>query len=401
MSEFSGELGHDALSPNRNRALSSGNSADGSGHSMNRTPAHAFENVKVKSYSHKPNIIPPYVLDTLTQAHYKQQLDNSNVNAQQTNTNPSIRTSQSKVDDEEQYASFSNDPFVKSMGNNWNNLLRSVEQRTAYAPGRMKFDDDFNGDWKLDGPWGGEDRLKTALLGQSSTEEDSYMSEELGCLGFFRRNKTVSKNMDHDHPKVRSKAGYWMSDEKRKDVAPLLKRIFVQNPLFPLLLRILVICFSACALALACSIFVLSKHKYNGKSVDQQPSTIMAIVVQCCAIVYLIYIAYDEYSGKPLGLRNPLGKMKLIMLDLLFIIFSSANLSLAFNTLYDGEWVCAEDDTPALKSLGIFTPIVSSICRRQRALAALLFLILCLWVLTFTISIVRVVDRVSVSPRND
>lgn len=401
MAEVGGEGNQGIPSSGRNRVLSSGNSLDDSRYSLSKTPANAFENTKIKSYSHKPNIIPPYVLDTLTQAHYKDQLNNNNVNTHQTDTNPSLKTTHSKIDDEEQYMSFANDPFVKSMNNNWHNLLRSVEQHTAYAPGRMKLDDDFNGEWKLDGPWGGEDRLKTALLGQSSTDEDSYVADEMVCFGFFGKKKNTSKELDHDHPKVRSKAGYWMSDEKRKDVVPMLKRIFVQNPLVPLLLRILIICFSACALAVACSIFVLSRHRYEGKIVDQQPSTIMAIVVQCCAIVYLIYISYDEYSGKPLGLRNPLGKMKLIMLDLLFIIFSSANLSLTFNTLYDGEWVCANDDTPGLKSLGIFTPIVSSICRRQRALAAFLFLVLCLWMLTFTISIVRVVDRVSVSPRND
>lgn len=401
MSELDGEQNQGVPNSGNNRVLSSGTSLAESRQSFTKAPTHAFDNTKVKSYSHKPNIIPPYVLDTLTQAHYKDQLNNTNLNSNQAEPNPSLKTSHSKIDDEEQYMSFSNDPFVKSMNNNWHNLLRSVEQRPAYAPGRMKLDDEFNSDWKLDGPWGGEDRLKTALLGQSSTEEDTYIADDIGCFGCFGKKENVSKDLDHDYPKVRSKAGYWMSDEKRKDVVPMLKRIFVQNPLVPLLLRVLIICFSACALALACSIFVLSRHKYDGSTVEQQPSTIMAIVVQCCAIAYLIYISYDEYSGKPLGLRNPLGKMKLIMLDLLFIIFSSANLSLTFNTLYDGEWVCENDDTPGLESLGIFTPIVSSICRRQRALAAFLFLVLCLWVLTFTISIIRVVDRVSVSPRND
>ena len=78
----------------------------------------------------------------------------------------------------------------------------------------MKLDDDFNTDWKLDGPWGGEDRLKTALLGQSSAEEDTYIADDIGCFGCFGKNK--DETLDHDHPKVRSKAGYWMSDEKEK-----------------------------------------------------------------------------------------------------------------------------------------------------------------------------------------
>lgn len=123
----------------------------------------------------------------------------------------------------------------------------------------------------------------------------------------------------------------------------------------------------------------------------------MAIVVNCFAAVYVVYIAYDEYSGKPMGLRNPLGKMKLIMLDLFFIIFSSANLSLAFNSLSDKEWVCHDSNSEALKNMGIFYPPVSSLCRRQKALTSFLLLALCLWVLTFTISIIRVVDRVTTS----
>lgn len=190
-----------------------------------------------------------------------------------------------------------------------------------------------------------------------------------------------------------------MSDEKRADLLPFLKRIFVTNPLVPLLLRICIIFFSACALGLACTIYQFSNSRYDGSKIEQQASTIMAIVVQCLAIVYVAYIAYDEYSGKPLGLRDPLGKMKLIMLDLLFIIFSSANLSLTFNTLYDDEWVCRSDpSSPDDKG----SPMVTSICRRQRSLAAFLFLVLNLWLLTFTISIIRVVDRVSVGgQRND
>lgn len=396
----------------RNRVLSSGNSMDDSRTSPRQVPNNPFENTNVKSYSHRPNIIPPYVLDKLSQAHYKEQLNNSNVN-HHPDTRQSLKTSHSQKDDDEQFLSFANDPFVRSMNSNWHNLLHSVKQRTAYAPGVEKVDQDFNAEWKLDGSWGGEDRLKLALLGTSSSDEDPFTSDEVGgcfgsilfTLGMKKSKKSasdVAKLKDHDHPKVRSKAGYWMSDEKRADVVPMLSRVFVQNPLVPLFLRILIIIFSTAALALACSIYVFSRHKYDGRAIEQQPSTIMAVVVQCCAIVYVIYIAYDEYSGKPLGLRNPLGKMKLIMLDLLFIIFSSANLSLTFNTLYDDEWVCQRETRLDLANLGIFYPTVHSICRRQRALAAFLFLVLCLWVVTFTISIVRVVDRVSsASPRSD
>lgn len=356
-----------------------------------------FENSKINSYNHKPNIVPPYVLDTLSRVHFKEQLNNSNVNTQEPPT-------YGKSNDEEQYLSFANDPYVKSMNNNWHNFINSVRQPTAYTDDRMELATGFDDDTKLEGTWGGEERLKLALLGTPSTEAYHHTEEK---VGFFKRvflgTPSVSKMVaESESPRIRSKAGYWMSDAKRKDVFPSLKRIFVQNPLVPLLLRILIIIFLLCALALACSIFNFSQRRYEGSKVEQQPSTIMAIVVQCFAISYVVYIAYDEYSGKPLGLRDPLGKMKLIMLDLLFIIFSSANLSLTFNTLYDDEWVCTSHSSPQDQNSGVFYPTVHTICRRQRALASLLFVVLCLWVLTFTISIIRVVDRVSTAdPRLD
>lgn len=398
-----------------------------------KSMSNPFETAQVTSYNHKPNIVPIYVLDTLSQAHYKDQLGNSNVNVQQSDINAKARkahdidtndnkqnkdnnnssqresrkslTSQATKRDEDEYVSFANDPFIKSMDNSWNRFLNTIKQPNTYSNDIISFDKDTVFENKLEGTWGGEERLKSALLGSPSSDNDTYVNDNgVGCFGGFKRLFGFHRpsRTANDSPKVRSNAGYWMSDEKRADLLPLLKRIFVINPLVPLLLRIMIIFFSACALGLAGTIFQHSNHRYEGSRVEQQPSTIMAIVVQCFAIVYVAYIAYDEYSGKPLGLRDPLGKMKLIMLDLLFIIFSSANLSLTFNTLYDDEWVCKsnpEEDYYIQNDPGsrrFFTPTVASICRRQRGLAAFLFLVLNLWVLTFTISIVRVVDRVSV-----
>lgn len=394
MSEIS-EIG----SPNSNKIKnmsSAGNSE------TSKTAMNPFENTKLKSYNHKANIIPPYVLDRLSQAHYKDQLSNNNVNINQGDINPSMKSIHGKKDPEDEYLSFSNDPFVKSMDSNWNSFLKTIKQPTTYTQDMISYDKETVFENRLEGKWGGEERLKFALLGNPSSDDDTFVNDNKN--GFFDKfihvfnpsssSSSANKRNPDASPKVRSKAGYWMSDEKRADVLPFLKRIFVINPLVPLLLRVMIIFFSACALGLACVIFQYSNDTYNGYKFEQQPSTIMAITVQSCAIVYVIYIAYDEYSGKPLGLRDPLGKMKLIMLDLLFIIFSSANLSLTFNTLYDDEFVCS---THKVVAGSISIPTVDSICFRQRGLTAFLFLVLCLWVLTFTISIVRVVDRVSVS----
>ncbi|KAL7665922.1 Regulator of phospholipase D SRF1 [[Candida] zeylanoides] len=417
-----------------------------------------FESANVKSYSHRANIVPPYVLDRLSQVHYKDQLNNQNTNAtsteppeltniQRSHTNatgghhhkhtPSVSAiikplrrdkhdsrasggvtptgpGYNTGDDERQFSSFANDPFVKSLGNNWHNFLHTVQQPKVYTSDLLEYDAKFNSDCNLEGGWGGEERLKNALLRSTSAEDEAHGVSHEKSQWFARlfttsgRGSTtqgsskLNRELNEPSPRVRSKAGYWMSDEKRADLKPTLKRIFMQNPLIPLLLRVLIIVFSVLSLALACSIFHLSRREQS--PVPQQPSTIMAIVVQCFAITYLAYISYDEYHGKPLGLRDPVDKMKLILLDLLFIIFSSANLSLAFNTLYDPEWVCESFDYNVLSSIQSQTlyPKIGSICRRQRALSSFLFLVLGFWVVTFTISTVRVVDKVSSgNPRSD
>lgn len=369
--------------------------------SVNSIPLNPFENTTVRSYSHKPYNVPPYVLDRLSQAHYKDQLNNTNVNVTQGDMNASLKSVHKKDTNDDEYMTFANDLFVKTMDNSWNKFLHSFQDPQSYpaANDNGDMEKDFNDN--LQGSWGGDERLKSALLRSQSSDEDTYVNERaMGWLSTFNifKHKHKPSNQGHqanEFPKVRSKAGYWMSYEKRADLIPTLNKLFVLNPLAPLLLRICIIFFSLCSLALACTIFHYSNKQHEGIKIPQQPSIIMAIVVQCCAIVYVSYIAYDEYSGKPLGLRDPLGKMKLIMLDLLFIIFSSADLSLTFNTLYDDEWVCTTSTFKDVSYLG-YIPTVGSICRRQRALAAFLFLVNCLWLFTFTISIIRVVGRVSV-----
>jgi hypothetical protein len=83
--------------------------------------------------------------------------------------------------------------------------------------------------------------------------------------------------------------------------------MLLNSPMVPLFFRSIIWTLSLVALSLAGSIFHLSK-KYG---VEQKASTVMAIVVDAIALVYTIYITYDEYSGKPLGLRSPSIKMRL------------------------------------------------------------------------------------------
>ena len=158
--------------------------------------------------------------------------------------------------------------------------------------------------------------------------------------------------------------GIFRSRQKRRAWYEKVSRTILRSPVVPLVIRMVVFGFSMIALALACSI--------HHDLVDSTPSTIMAIVVDALAMVYLLGITYDEYSGKPLGLRPPSAKMRLIFLDLFFIVFDSANLSLAFQAL--------QDSTDRNKDSS-----------KQRALASVLLIALIAWLMTFSISVMRLV----------
>jgi len=93
--------------------------------------------------------------------------------------------------------------------------------------------------------------------------------------------------------------------------------MLLNSPMVPLTFRSIIWSLSLVALALAGNIF----HMSMAYGVEQKASTIMAIVVDALALVYLIYITYDEYSGKPLGLRSPTVKIRLSMLGLSHQLF--------------------------------------------------------------------------------
>lgn len=155
-----------------------------------------------------------------------------------------------------------------------------------------------------------------------------------------------------------------------------LQRTVLHSPGIPLVFRTIVWCFSLVALALGSSIHNRANDSEAGRLVSI-PSPNMAIIVDAIALVYIFYITYDEYSGKPLGLRSAKAKMRLIFLDLFFIVFDSANLSLAFGAVLDSDELCEQGQ------------LDSSICQRQRALASVLLIALIAWLLTFSVSVLR------------
>lgn len=154
----------------------------------------------------------------------------------------------------------------------------------------------------------------------------------------------------------------------------------LESPIVPLIFRLMVWCFSLTALALGGSIQHLSQGFVNG----QGPSALMAIIVDAVAMVYLVYITVDEYTSKPLGLRSPSAKARLILLDIFFIVFDSANLSLAFESLSTAKGSCTLSEINRE-----IAPKNDSICGRQKALASVLLIALIAWLTTFSISVLR------------
>lgn len=170
----------------------------------------------------------------------------------------------------------------------------------------------------------------------------------------------------------------------------------LRNPFIPLVFRLIVFIFAMTALALGGSIHHIT-DTYNHmhpppNGIKQGPSTMMAIIVDAVALVYIVYVTYDEYFNKPLGLRSARAKVRIVLLDLFFIVFQAANLSLAFQGLSDTAEGCKSEPGGPPGSEG---NVDSSICERQRALASVLLIALIAWLMTFSVSVLRLVERIN------
>ncbi|KAI5307036.1 hypothetical protein KEM56_005429 [Ascosphaera pollenicola] len=212
---------------------------------------------------------------------------------------------------------------------------------------------------------------RPAAYPQVSRLEEKLVDEEWLCENFG----------DLSGPWGPETRGMQRPAKKKKTLQARCYRQLLYNPLVPLIIRMVVFGFSLVALALGASI---RHYAERDKRVPNGPSAYMAITVDAVALVYLIYVSYDEFRGKPLGIRSPYSKMRLILLDLFFIIFDSANLSLAFEALSDVREACEEGDINRH-----FSPMSLPICDRQKALASVLLVALIAWILNFSLSTFR------------
>ena len=182
----------------------------------------------------------------------------------------------------------------------------------------------------------------------------------------------------------------------------------MQNSFILLILRFFILILVLTSMAVSVTIFqrtaILNSSPSHRAGVEsgpgsdpqsvcaQQPSTYLAMVVGIIAVIYTLYIAWDEFTSKPLGLRSSSDKVRLLFLDPVLFVFAAANTSIAFNTRLDRQWACYKSAPGNQNNLqAAQTTCVHSkdLCGRQQTLTGLLIIILFLWMATFAISVLR------------
>ncbi|KAI1324151.1 hypothetical protein F5Y16DRAFT_381696 [Xylariaceae sp. FL0255] len=166
-----------------------------------------------------------------------------------------------------------------------------------------------------------------------------------------------------------------------------LSSFVLRHPIAPLIFRLVVLITTISALALATTIFKRERNPtmlyHNAEETSQ---AIVTIIIDTVAIPYILYMTWDEYTGKPLGLRMPAQKVSLTLLDLVFIVLKSASTALAFEALIyhtgNGQASNATAARQELASLDL-----------ARGLAGLTLVGLIAWILNFTISVFRLAER--------
>ncbi|KAF2435932.1 hypothetical protein EJ08DRAFT_295685 [Tothia fuscella] len=152
------------------------------------------------------------------------------------------------------------------------------------------------------------------------------------------------------------------------------------NQFVPLMFRFFIIATSIIALALGGSIW----HETNKTECARDGSTYLAVILDCLAIPYTAYIAWDEFKSEPIGLRKASSKLKLLLPDLLFIVLEAVNLTLAYQALQSKEFACTSQGT-CRRAHGL--------CNIQKGLVSVLMIALVAWLSTFVVSLSRLMTK--------
>ncbi|KAK5048032.1 hypothetical protein LTR84_006222 [Exophiala bonariae] len=212
---------------------------------------------------------------------------------------------------------------------------------------------------------------------------------------------------DHEEDELEGSSRYRAFRRKRQAWYLRAQFTILRNPFIPLAFRLTIFVFALVALGLGTSIwretgrithciaeeprsFACTLLVGEGpQDYYRDPSGLMAIIVDAIALIYTVYITYDEYFSKPLGLRHARAKVRLVLLDLFFVVFQSANLSLSFESLTVDEGACQVGDSARTNSR------FDHVCHRAQTLSAVLLVSLTAWLMTFSVSVLRLVERIN------
>ncbi|KAM0484405.1 hypothetical protein ACHAPX_001828 [Trichoderma viride] len=206
--------------------------------------------------------------------------------------------------------------------------------------------------------------IQSSAWGRPRNEQSQVIDiEALNRLqpNFNKEMELPLNTADHKHDRRRQSA-----------FSKRMWRQILNSPLSPLVFRLVVIIMSTLALAIA--IRTEQDTRVRGDGAERTQS-IFAIVVDCVSIPFNGWMIWDEYTGKPIGLRSATSKMSLILLDLFFVIFKSACTALAFEHVIYHEF--GDEDIMGL----------------SEGLASVMLLGLIAWTVNLTVNIFRVVDR--------
>ncbi|KAK1594407.1 uncharacterized protein LY79DRAFT_512713 [Colletotrichum navitas] len=212
-----------------------------------------------------------------------------------------------------------------------------------------------------------KDFLQSSAYGHMEGEESEVVDVEvLDKLqpGFNKRHdETVHRDLEKASSKQKRSKTMWQR----------MWSLILRHYLVPLVFRLTVMLTSIVALAIAARIYRHEDAKSNTS--PERAQSIVAVAVDTFALPYIGYMLWDEYTGKPLGLRPAVQKIALILLDLFFIIFKSASTSLAFESL-------------------VFHNVEAGQVRQlSQALAAFMLAGLLAWTMNFMVNIFRTVQR--------
>ncbi|RYP91820.1 hypothetical protein DL770_002076 [Monosporascus sp. CRB-9-2] len=175
---------------------------------------------------------------------------------------------------------------------------------------------------------------------------------------------------------------------RKKTLVMRFKDFVLRHPIAPLIFRLIVLISTLSALAVAVNRYKTERNP-NFRAADETSQAKIAIIIDTIAVPYIMYMTWDEYTGKPLGLRPAAQKVSLTLLDLIFIAFKSASTALAFEALvyHTGNSRPENPEDPEVRRAEATNK------RLAEALAALMLVGVISWILNFTISVFRVAEK--------